>query len=121
MTDEHVDLWSMLAACKVLVTDTAYNDYQARTALEQISMMQDKACAYLWGREDEAGTKVKYAYGREIIDAGWEYSHMVAIMVAMSYIDGISRWPRSPNLRDTYAAFRAGTDLRDYVNSPWPQ
>jgi hypothetical protein len=121
MTDEHVDLWSMLAALKQRVISEAYNVYQARTASAHIEMMYDRACAYMWGREDQAGIKINYAYGREIIDAGWEFSHMVAIMVAMSYLESGQRWPRSPNLRDTYAAFRAGTDLRDYVNSPWPQ
>lgn len=121
MADEQVDLWSMLTATKAIVVDNAYNDHHARMALEQIKMMQDRACSYMWGREDQAGRKIRHAYGRDIIDAAWEYSHMIAIMVAMSYIDGVSRWPRSPNLRDTFAAFLAGTDLRDYVNSPWPQ
>jgi hypothetical protein len=118
---ESVDLWGMLSALRARIRVESYNDFQRDRAFAQITMMQDKATAYMWGREDESGSKIKSAFGRELIDASWEFGHMIGIMVAMSYLESGQRWSSVPCIRDVFAAFMAGTDLRDYVNSPWPQ
>jgi hypothetical protein len=121
MIENYVDLYGMLSALKDRISSELWMGVRAELALTHIAQMKDRAIAYIWGREDEARNKIREAYGRELIDAAWEFGHMVAIMVAMSYLECGQRWPQTPNIRDTYAAFRAGTDLRDYVDSPWPR
>ena len=119
MSDK-IDLYGMMYALRERVVDEARNDYSAREALANIDRMHQKMIAYICGWEDCAGWYVKYAYGRKLISASMECGYMVAIMVAMSYLDGHS-WPREPHLRHTWAAFRAGVDLRDYVYEGGPQ
>lgn len=116
---DSVDLWGMLDALKARMVDQLTED-SCRRAFRQIDALQGKATAYVWGREDQAGVKIREAYGRELIDASWEFGHMIGIEVAMSYLDGYP-WRSEMNLRDAFAAFTAGRDLWDYVDSRWPQ
>lgn len=113
-----VDVYSMLYALKKQITDDL-PVHRAHRALDTVESMHGRATAYVWGREDQAGRKIREAYGRELIDASWEFGHMIAIMIAMYYLHGYP-WSGGYNLRDCFAAFTAGRDLWDYVNSPWP-
>lgn len=112
---EFVDLHGMLYALKERIKAESYNDYQVRQAFRQIASLQDKAIAYVWGREDGGEIKISEVYGREIIDASMEFGNMIAIMVAASHLGDYSM-SHAPNLRHSFAAFRASRDLREYVH-----
>lgn len=114
---EQVDLYGMREALRLRLLAQDWNQWRINNALRQMDAMQDKAIAYVWGHEDGGGVKITHVYGRKIIDVSWEFGHMIAIMVAASYL-GDSTMPHAPNLRHSFAAFRASRDLRDYVHEP---
>lgn len=117
MSDQ-VDLHGMLYALRLRMI-AEMSESRRLAAFGQIDRLQGKAAAYVWGREDQSGVKIREAYGRELIDASWEFGHMIGIEVAMSYLCGYP-WRSEMSLRDAFAAFTAGRDTWDYVDSRWP-
>ncbi len=112
---DYVDLFGMLYALKERVRAELYNDFQVRQAMRRIDSMHEKAIAYVWGREDGGEASIKEVYGREVIDASSEFGYMIAIMVAASAL-GDYTMSTAPNLRHSWAAFRASRDLREYAS-----
>lgn len=119
----YVDVYGMLRALRERLGDEL-SEGRFNVAMRDVNSLQGKATAYVWGREDQAGTKIREAYGRELTDASWEFGHMVGIAVAMYYLqsnhDSGYPWNAGYNIRDCFAAFTAGRDLWEYVDSRWP-